>query len=50
VNSTICSNSLPPGGFVRSRTRVPRLGGPSVSFSTKVFDVCQSASFEGSVM
>src|SRR5919198_3080905 len=45
VNSTICSNSLAPGGFVRSRMRVPSRGGPSVSGSTSVLCTCHVASF-----
>ena len=40
----------PAGGLVRSRTRVPNPGRPSVSCCTDVFDVCQSRSFAGFVM
>ena len=42
-------DSFPPGGFVRSRTRVPSRGAPSVSASTDVLDVCQSARVDGFV-
>lgn len=41
VNLVPCSNSLPIGGFVRSRNRDPSPGGPSVSCGTERFDVCQ---------
>jgi hypothetical protein len=41
---------LYPGGFVRSRTRVPNPGEPSESCCTDVFDVCQSRRFVGFVM
>jgi len=49
VNSTTCSNSFIPGGFVHSSMREPSRGGPSVSGSTRVWCVCQAARFAGSV-